>query len=63
MCGRRKKIIIQYDKDGKFIKEWTGIRNTAEKLKICAGRITACCKGKRKTAGNYIWRYKEEFKG
>lgn len=61
---KKDKIIdemAKYDKNGNFIKEWTGIRNAAKKLKICGGRISACCKGKRKTVGNYIWRYKEGF--
>ena len=32
----------------------------AEILKIDASGITACCKGKQKTSGKYIWKYKNE---
>ena len=52
--------IIQYDLEDNFIKEWHGIKYTSKKLKISTANIISCCKGKRKTAGNYKWKYKEE---
>lgn len=52
--------IIQYDKQGNFIKEWESAAEVERQLKISNGNISSCCSGKRKTAGSYIWKYKEE---
>jgi hypothetical protein len=51
---------LQYDLEGNFIKEWAKID---EILKFFNkprnnSNITSCCKGKTKTAYNYIWKYK-----
>ena len=53
------KKIIQYNKQGNFIKQWDCIMEVERKLNIHNSSISACCKGKRKTAGGYIWRYKD----
>lgn len=55
----RAKKVIQYDKQGNFIKEWDCIREVERKLNICNGDIVKCCKGKHQTAGGYTWRYKD----
>lgn len=52
-----KKRINQYDKDGNFIKEWESTKEIERELGIHHSNITACCKGKLKTCGNYVWRY------
>ena len=52
------KEIQQYDKNNNFIKLWNGSREIERNLKINNSNIIQCCKGKRKTAGNYIWKYK-----
>lgn len=51
------KPIIQYDINNKFIKRWKCIREAGRLLKINNGDISKCCKGKKKTAGGYIWQY------
>ena len=51
--------VIQYDLNGKKIKEYNSIKEAKEKNKKCS-KISDCCSGKRKTAGGYIWKYKEE---
>jgi hypothetical protein len=50
--------ILQYDKQGTFIKEWESIADARRILKIY--NIESCCQKKRKTAGNFIWRYANE---
>jgi len=53
------KPILQFDKQGNFIKEWKSITNAANELQIFATSITANAKQKKfKSAGGYIWRYK-----
>jgi group I intron endonuclease len=52
------KSVIQLDKSGEIIKEWSSIRNASDILKIHASNISMCLKGKYKSAGGFIWKYK-----
>lgn len=51
--------ILQFSKDGTFIKEWPSLAEAQRQLVIAKQSIGACCKGKNKTAGGFIWRYKD----
>jgi len=51
------KKTLQYDMQGKFIKEWESVCEVERQLKINKSSISCCCTGQRKTAGGYIWRY------
>lgn len=60
----RVKTVIQCKKDGTIIQEWPRIIDAAHELKIDAAAITKACKNKykhSKTAGGFIWRYKNEL--
>lgn len=52
------KAVLQYDKQMNFIKEWGSITEAAEELKLNSSNICAVLKGKTKTAGGFIWKYK-----
>ena len=52
----KAKPILQYDIHGKFIKEWPSINDAEETLKIFS--IGKCANLQRKSAGGYVWRYK-----
>lgn len=52
------KSILQYDVGGKFIKEWSSIKEAAEFYKIKGSCISSCCSGVYKTSSGFIWRYK-----
>lgn len=54
--------ILQYSKTGDFIKEWTCASFAGKTLGISPSGITACCRLKRKTAGGYVWKYKNDKK-
>lgn len=56
-----RKQIIQYDKEGNFIKKWNSITEASKELKINRTSIVRCVKKNRhnKTAGGYIWQYKQ----
>ena len=54
------KNVIQYNKSMKKIKEYKTISEAGKLNNICIASISAVCKRKRKTAGGYIWRYKDE---
>ncbi len=49
--------VLQYSLDGDFIKEWSNVNSATQALKISG--IGEVCRGKQKSAGGYIWRYKE----
>ena len=49
--------ILQYDLDGNFIREWKSITDAEKKLN--ANQISSACSGIRKTANNFMWRYKK----
>lgn len=54
------KPIQQFTRDGKIIAEFWSMHEADRKLGITFKNISACVRGKRKTAGGYIWKYKEE---
>ena len=49
--------IEQYDLEGNFIKQWDSVKEAEMFYKISTGSISKVCKGKRKTAGGYKWKY------
>ena len=53
------KTTLQFDKQGNLIKEWFSTRKAEKELKIANGKVSDCCIGKRKSAGGFIWKYKE----
>lgn len=54
---RVSKSVLQFSKAGELIREWT---STAEcgRNGFHQGNIAACCRGDRKSAYGYIWKYK-----
>lgn len=61
LCKRSKQV-EQYDKSNNLIDSYLSIMDAERVTKIPNANINACCKGKRNTAGGYIWRYVEEKK-
>jgi len=55
------KKVIQFSNTGEFIKEWDSIVDVTKELKIGGNSIVTCCKGKYKTAGGFIWKYKNNI--
>lgn len=54
------RCIIQYDKNGNKIKEYESIIEAVKITNINRTNIGKCCNGKRKTAGGYIWKFKNK---
>lgn len=52
--------ISQYDKQGNLVKIWGCMKDASRDLEIDYRNIYRCCKGERKTAGGFIWRYYED---
>lgn len=59
MRKAKSKPIIQISLKGEFIKEWGCASDVFKELGISAGNISNACIGRVKTAGKYIWKFKE----
>ena len=57
---RISRPVIQLTLKGKTIKEFPSIRNAQEALDINRYGIREVCKGNRKSAGGFKWKFKEE---
>lgn len=53
------KSVAQYTKEGEYVQTFGGIREAERKTGIDNRGICACCKGKHRSAGGYVWRYIE----
>lgn len=56
--GKKRSIpILQFSKDGRFVKEWPSLSEAYRQLGISCSNICQCIKGCRKSAGGFVWRY------
>lgn len=56
---KSKTKVCQYDLDDNLIAVFDSQREAAEQTNTCRSSITRCCRGFRKTAGGYKWKYLE----
>ena len=54
------KAIYQYTKEGSLVKEWSSGTEASSVLGVCRGSISSCLTGKLKSAGGFIWKYKDQ---
>ena len=54
------KTVLQFDKNGNFIKDWPSIREAARITNMSAGNIVRCCKERTEFCGGFSWKYKEK---
>lgn len=52
-----KKPVMQFTKDGDFIKEYESVMEASRQTNIRNGHISRCCNGGSKTAGGYKWTF------
>ena len=55
---KKSKPVIQFDINMNIINEYYGISEASRKTNTNLCNISQCCKGKRKTANGYIWKFK-----
>ena len=56
----RKRAILRYTKDGKFVKRYGSVLDASKELKIDDSSICKVCSGRTKTVRGYIWKYETE---
>lgn len=59
--GSSRKGVVQYSLSGDIICEWNSLTEASKSLSISLSKISNCCHHKRKTAGGYIWKFKEDI--
>lgn len=54
-----RKKILQYTKDGKFVKQWDSVEEAADFIGITTGGIYGVANHRKhyNTAGGYVWKY------
>ena len=55
-----KKVMMIDSSTGKCFRVWDSTGQASRELGISQQNISSCCRGKRKTAGGYIWQYMSE---
>ena len=57
------KPILQFSKDGEFIKKWNNAQDVAREWVLCSGsNILTCCRGKQQTAYGFKWGFEDDYK-
>ena len=54
------KPILQYDKNGNFIKEWRSGRSIQCELGFAQSNISQCARGEKKAAYGFVWVFKNK---
>ena len=54
------KPVGQYTRDGELVKIWPSTMEVQRQAGFSQGNISKAANGNRKTAGGYIWKYKNE---
>jgi len=57
--GNRRPV-LQFSRDGNFICEYESATEAVIKNNFKSNQISECCRNKRKTSNNFIWKYKGE---
>lgn len=51
------KPVLQHLTTGEFINRYPSLSEATRVTSIPVARISACCNGKSKTAGGYVWKF------
>ena len=54
---KQSKKVLQFTKDGEFVKEWCSTMEIERVLGYFHQNISDCCKGKTKSAYKFIWTF------
>lgn len=60
IIAKQGRPVLQFFRKGEFIKEWEAGSVAADTLGLDRANLNACCKGKYKTCGGFIWKHASE---
>ena len=55
--GTKRRPVQQYSLSGEYIRTWESAIDVTKELNIANQNIMKVCKGQRKSAGGYVWKY------
>lgn len=55
--NEKKRTVVQYSLDGKYINTYASIADATRKTNIRSSSIGSCCRGEYHHAGGYKWEY------
>lgn len=55
----KSKEVEQYDLEGNYLASFYSAAEAERQTGVSIGNICSCCRGKRNTAGNFQWKYKD----
>lgn len=58
---KTRKPILQFTKNGEFVKRWNSGMDIERELEFNSGNISSCCLGKLKTCCGYKWGFAEDY--
>ena len=54
---KRSKPILQFTKNGEFIRKWKSATDIEREIGIDNSSVSKCCNGKLKSSGGFKWQY------
>lgn len=57
----RTFVVLQYNLNGSLLKEWNSVDEIHKKYKISKSCIRRCCRGQQRSAGGFIFKYKNNI--
>lgn len=57
MAKSLSKSVLQFTKNGEFVKEWPSVMQIQRELGFSSGNISQCCNEKIKTSYGYVWKF------
>ena len=57
IADKLSKPVLQYARDGTFIRRFNSASEAARKIKTTATSISAVCRGVHYTHKNFVWKY------
>lgn len=58
---KTRKPILQFDKQGNFLRSWKSITEIKNTTGLAVSNICRCCKCEHRTAGGYVWGYVDDY--
>lgn len=57
IADKLSKPVLQYARDGTFIRRFNSASEAAREIKTTATSISAVCRGEHYTHKNFVWKY------
>lgn len=57
LAEQNKRLVQQYNREGKLLATWKGLRSAETATGVGEANIRRCCYGRGKSAGGYVWKY------